>query len=296
MVESLKLAPLRLENLDAICRFNERLTAGALPASGQKSVLTEIVSGPDKVCDVSLEDQRVGIGVIIDSCANAHDAAELSILALDGNPSVMEEILSWALPILQEGPKQVIDLPNWSVLPFPPEWLERHGFTLGYSMYTMKFDPGLRQEPVPELPKEWRWQEYDDRYFEGYFETVRESFKEIPGAFIPEESAFRKRCYTLHPKASLLLEGDEVVGFVRIQLNGPQTGELAILGRHPKFRGRGAGLHIVERGLRQLQALDAFDIHLEVAATNRKALALYERFGFQLTGTRPVFRKKLRNP
>lgn len=290
--DGFSLLPLLPESFEAICSFNAEVTHNTLDINRQKDVLTKIVTGPDKVCDLSFKGKRVGVGVIIDGCLNTHNSAELSILVRDNNVSAMDKILEWALPIIQKGERTTIDLPEWNGLNFPSDWISRQGFNIGYYMCEMEYQPKSEPLDLAPLPNQWKWEEYSKKYFSSYYETLRESFKEVPGSFILEEADCLERSETQSPKVELLLQGEEVVGFVRVQMKNQNEGELAILGRHPKYRGHNVGIHLVQRGLGTLNKLGATKIYLEVAAVNNQALALYERLGFVLTKKMVVYQKR----
>lgn len=61
---------------------------------------------------------------------------------------------------------------------------------------------------------------------------------------------------------------------------------LAHLGVAPLWRSRGIGAQLVDHLIRQGVALGRRTAALDVAATNPRAQALYERLGFVVTGTR----------
>lgn len=292
LTEDYIIRPLKSDSLEEICSFNASVTNNTLDKNRQRDVLTKIVTGPDKVCDLTSNGKRIGVGVLIDGCENSSNSAELSILVPGSNVSAMDAVLNWAAPVIQKSERTTIDLPEWNGLKFPSDWILRNGFKVGYYMCEMEYDPKVEQpSPIP-TPSKWKWDTHNEKYFKSYYEVLRESFKEIPGCFIPEESVSRERSETQSPKVELLLQGDAVVGFVRVQMKSTDEGELAILGRHPKFRGHGVGSHLVNRGLDTLKKLGATKILLEVAATNNQALSLYEKSGFVLNKKMVVYQKK----
>ncbi|NII72754.1 ribosomal protein S18 acetylase RimI-like enzyme [Dyella sp. SG562] len=62
---------------------------------------------------------------------------------------------------------------------------------------------------------------------------------------------------------------------------------LAHLGVEPALRGRGIGVALIEHLAAQAAALGRMPLALDVAVTNPRAQALYERCGFAVTGERP---------
>jgi len=70
----------------------------------------------------------------------------------------------------------------------------------------------------------------------------------------------------------------------------PPSGDmhyLAHLGVDPALRGRGIGAALIDHLAAQAAALGRVRLALDVAASNPRAQALYERCGFAVTGERP---------
>jgi ribosomal-protein-alanine N-acetyltransferase len=82
----------------------------------------------------------------------------------------------------------------------------------------------------------------------------------------------------------LLFDGARIVGSVRVELSSrdPREGEVGSIGRHPEYRGRGLGERLLYEAFAQLSGRGATRLKLSVTASNRRALALYERFGFAI--------------
>lgn len=273
-------------------KFIETKTLGLMSVSRTREVLCQLITGPEKVCDLWNGSRRVGVGILLDTFQNMHNSAELTLIAENNDERVLDALLQWALPLAKKNRKGV-DLPEWQGLQFPQTWLERNGFIFGYSMNNMEHsNPKSASEKIP-VPAQWSWCEFREEFFNGYYALVKEAFKEIPGAFIPDEAVFRKRTELSSPKAMLLLQGKECVGFVRVEVKTPENAELAILGRNPKFRGQGVGPLLVQKGLELLVEMGAKSVKLEVAASNEQALQLYKRFGFKILDRTDVFQKTL---
>ena len=84
------------------------------------------------------------------------------------------------------------------------------------------------------------------------------------------------------------LEGGEVVGYVGSQtvLQEADMMNIAVADTH---RRRGIAKMLVEELIRQL---DAYQLTLEVRASNAPAIALYEALGFQQVGLRKNYYRK----
>ena len=63
-------------------------------------------------------------------------------------------------------------------------------------------------------------------------------------------------------------------------------GELANIAIADGHRGRGLGAHLLERMLDVGRERDVASVYLEVRASNKAAIGLYERFGFAQIGVR----------
>ncbi|SPE33117.1 SSU ribosomal protein S18P alanine acetyltransferase [Candidatus Sulfopaludibacter sp. SbA6] len=82
--------------------------------------------------------------------------------------------------------------------------------------------------------------------------------------------------------------GSGVCGYIVtcIRGNGPPCGtntraELVSVAVHPDHRGRGAASALMDSTLRRLRLRGVVRLGLMVRAANRKALAFYEKYGFQ---------------
>ena len=84
------------------------------------------------------------------------------------------------------------------------------------------------------------------------------------------------------------LDGEEVVGYVGSQtvLQEADMMNVAVADSH---RRRGIARALVEELIRQL---DAYQLTLEVRASNAPAIALYEKMGFQQVGLRKNYYQK----
>ena len=122
------------------------------------------------------------------------------------------------------------------------------------------------------------------------------------GSNLAREEAFADA--TWHERASGAAAGSERATFIAVDA-GQWVGMATGVARHPdgpeyspmlismfvdsSQRGRGVGAALVERVTEWARGLGATSLHLWATATNRSAIALYERCGFALTGqTRPL--------
>jgi len=69
----------------------------------------------------------------------------------------------------------------------------------------------------------------------------------------------------------------------------PGEGELLKVAVRPSARRQRIALRLIEHGLDELRSAGAVSAYLEVRETNRGAIALYERLGFESAGRRPSY-------
>ena len=84
----------------------------------------------------------------------------------------------------------------------------------------------------------------------------------------------------------------EPCGFTLLQSAADET-EILLLAVIPSARRRGIGRNLVRRALDSARADGITACHLEVAANNTAALALYKGLGFERVGQRPGYYRRL---
>ncbi|MBR2539243.1 MAG: GNAT family N-acetyltransferase [Mogibacterium sp.] len=111
-------------------------------------------------------------------------------------------------------------------------------------------------------------------------------------ASIDEEAAFI-RSYLDDGRSVMLLawDDDQIIGCGSISAMGRRMshrGEIAISVRK-SYWGRGAGSALMSSLIEQAGRADIEIISLEVRCDNKRAIHLYEKFGFRRIGTFPAF-------
>ena len=117
--------------------------------------------------------------------------------------------------------------------------------------------------------------EFQDRYkvlYNTCYHGMREALGIRPFDFIQDDSFFRSGMENVY----LLTDGDEIIGGVA--LKGEEIDDLIV---DPKYQGRGYGKQIL---LWALENIKTKNIFLRVADWNKKAISLYEKCGFEITG------------
>lgn len=111
------------------------------------------------------------------------------------------------------------------------------------------------------------------------------------GHFSASDLASRRAEPWWDPAGLILAEDDEgVVGFHWTKRHDANTGEVYVLGVHPRGSGRGLGGVLLDAGLHHLAAGGASRVILYVDAGNTPAVGLYHRSGFRVVHTDTLYR------
>ncbi len=230
---------------------------------------------PGAVIDLAVRGERALVAVVIDTCDNANDAAELVVLGFDpacADEAMLREALARAQAFAAEGPRSVIEVSTPGVFPVP--FLEQAGFVQSYQLHEMERAGG----GAPSV--RGAWSDADRSLGAELHALVRAAFADVPGSFVPTRETFVERLAAQPwPTRVCRVEG-RVAAFIRPE--GPEDGvgtigSVAVL---PSMQGRGLGRDALREGMRSLRALGATRFRLDVAVRNTRALRLYESEGF----------------
>jgi ribosomal protein S18 acetylase RimI-like enzyme len=171
--------------------------------------------------------------------------------------------------------------------------LEELGYREGFRAHTMLRDAPPPAE-LPPAPEGLRFVPLEPEAAAPYREAVAAAFAGIPAMrMLPIEALreqIRMEAQKPHVRRELLLDADgAIAGFLTVDAD-----EVRVLGRHPRWRGRGLGPLLLARALAHVAARGHRTAHLEVVASNAEALALYERVGFRRVRSVAILRKALR--
>lgn len=86
----------------------------------------------------------------------------------------------------------------------------------------------------------------------------------------------------------LVIEESDVVGFVDYWITF-ELGDITRIAVHPDFQGNGFGELLLKEALSQMKELLCERCQLEVRSSNKKAISLYEKMGFQTIGIRKQY-------
>jgi ribosomal protein S18 acetylase RimI-like enzyme len=277
----------------ACAAFVARVTGGVVRTERALDLMENLVAGPEAVRVLGDPASPRALGVLVDTCANAADAAELNLFATrETRAEDTRTLVEWALALARRGPRSMMDVALYEG-GADREALTGAGFASAYTLHSMRLDPLRDAVPGGPPPSGFEWRDLTPELVPALYETTCLAFADVPGAFLPDLEAYRARC-ALFPNAlrSLLTDGVRVAAFVRCEVSG-DAGEVLSLGRHPAFRGAGLGRLVLARGLELLLAAGARSATLEVAAVNQRALRVYDAAGFVRTGSLEIVRRSI---
>ena len=149
-------------------------------------------------------------------------------------------------------------------------------------------------DAVPrEVPEGVRLRPFTDADADAFLAVNAAAFADHPeqGHFSAADLANRQSEAWWDPAGLILAEDAEgVVGFHWTKRHDDVTGEVYVLGVHPRGGGRGLGGVLLDAGLAHLAAGGNSRVILYVDAGNAPAVALYERSGFRVVHTDTLYR------
>ena len=139
--------------------------------------------------------------------------------------------------------------------------------------YKMEYkNPVEERSLVQMIPYSSDYQERYKALYNVCYHEMREALGIRPFDFIQDDSFFTSGMENVY----LLTDGNEIIGSVA--LKGEEIDDLIV---NPKYQGRGYGKQIL---LWALENIDSERIFLRVADWNKKAISLYGKCGFEITG------------
>lgn len=119
-------------------------------------------------------------------------------------------------------------------------------------------------------------------------ETLKTVYGKSPWSYAIFWSELTKKSDGLYLK---MLQDKTFIGFIGIRIDGTEAHitNLAIL---PNFQNKGFGSLLLEQGLLFAKAKKCLTLSLEVKKSNIPAIALYEKFGFFVTGVKEKYYKE----
>jgi GNAT superfamily N-acetyltransferase len=166
------------------------------------------------------------------------------------------------------------------------ELLKRRGYSDAYAYLAL-----VAEVPWTVESDDADWRDVDASNVDAAYACCREAFlaSSAPVAS-PEEG--RATLLGADPPPRVLLAEGTAAAAVRVlwRDEAARQAELRFLCRDPRFRGQRLGDRALSEAFRVLRCMGASSVQLDVASTNRAALALYERWGFRRVEQEEVHR------
>jgi GNAT superfamily N-acetyltransferase len=288
--------PFDTQDIERVLSFCADHPASDLPTTLRRRFLTTLTSSTEGVVELTANDGAVVIAVVIDEIESDADCAVMELLAVREGPSLpalLATALDAAEPFVRGGARSGIEAP---VQPGQTAWgallqsrSYHHAFT-SYDMETAAREP----PPTPPLPgPEWRWERAHVGHAIPYYASLQAAMAGIPGFYPSSFEKFRERLGQPGGLDTVLLCGARVAGFACGVIKHADLGYISLIGRHPRFRGQGLGEILLAYTMGALAELGAVRYGLDVTASNAGAIDLYQRHGFEVEQSVPVYRALL---
>ncbi|ATB28615.1 GNAT family N-acetyltransferase [Melittangium boletus] len=283
-----------------VATFVQAHPAPGMSLDDARRIVTSLVRGPEAVLDLEDERGRWVVAAVVDTCASVDHSADLVPLGLrerEVTPQALHHLLDRAEACVLQGPLSTLDI---TLTPERESWeepLRARGYAPAYSLYALERPAeGPPLAPRAPLPQGWRWMELEEDQLPDYHRVVSAAFASVPGAFVPPLEEMAQAVSRAERRPHVLVEDRKVHAFTTVRVHAREdglAGEVRTLGREPGLRGTGLGEHALGRALELLRAERVTRFELEAAARNDAALRLYQRHGFQIVRSVPLFRRRL---
>ena len=299
----LRRVPFAPGDVDAIVAFC--VAHGALYDAGLlRFLLLELTSDPAGVIVVGDDGGPALVATVVDRARNGADAASLETLGVRAPiaaAAFTRLVIEPAVAFARAGARSALHValpPALRPAEGAEDALRDAGFAHAYDSFAMRRPASAPTPASPEaLPAGWSWAALGASRVEEAHAALLEIFRDAPSTNTPPLEEFREAVVSGAARWHVLLDGGRLAGLVRIVLHGAGAGirgEIRVLGRVPRYRGRALGPRLMAEGLRLLRADGAGAVELSVEAANERALELYRRFGFEVVARTPVFALALR--
>ncbi len=243
--------------------------------------LLSLARDEGSVFDVHDRAGRALVAVLTDLCENSGQACELMLLAcreMAPGEELIEACVRAALAAASRGPHAHLEIALVPLLRPFRDLLTARGFAPRYEMITM----AQRHSPhAVSAPARWDWRDLGAEDLSAFRGLSRAAFQGHPGVNYPPEGHNEARYLRRTPPVRLLHENAVLIGSVAVHIEQDGTGMIETILRHPDHARRGAGPVLLTEALRLLRAAGCQNIRLDASVENRRALRLYQNFGFE---------------
>ncbi|MBB5019723.1 ribosomal protein S18 acetylase RimI-like enzyme [Chitinivorax tropicus] len=273
-------------------QFIETYPASGFDVATAWRVLTDVAQSNQDAIEVHLQGRLSAVFTVVPTGFGTSIA---DLLAWNGHALTAEDIVRVLRALAEQAHRQGSQAVEIGVEPWlagAETVLNEVGFEWQYTMYGMS-RPAALPAAVFAPPSPLIWRRCREEDIVAYHRMLQRTFV-VPGVVIPplESTAEYQR---KHP-SWVLADQDRLAGFVNVKVyeqDGKRVGEVASIGRDPDFQGHHLGEVLMSKALSELQQQPLDEICLVVAAINKRALGLYQRFDFAITDQTEFYRKAL---
>jgi ribosomal protein S18 acetylase RimI-like enzyme len=269
-----------LEALIAFC------AAHPVPDIDSERFLRHLCSRSDAVIDLR---HRGVVAAILDRAPAASGAVAFDLLGCKPgatDAATVETVLTCALESGHRLGIKGLELMLGSHWAAHRAAIERFGFTLCYRDLDMRCERPDWGADTP-LPGGLAWSDLGRAWIDPYLEMQRAAFATLPGVYFPDPAEQRRVLIAGASRVRKLSDGKRILAGLRY---APETAFLHSIVRNPAVKGQGFGRLVLDEARRELPGRA---LTLNVVSSNRVAVDLYHRHGFEILREHDVLAKSL---
>jgi GNAT superfamily N-acetyltransferase len=258
--------------------------AHPVPDSDAERFLRHLNSGPAAIIDRRAEG---AVCVILDRARSGIGCAPLELAGVRAGAlteALAQDLVAAAAAQAGRLGLKGIDLmvtPEWA--PYRPG-IENAGFAFAYGDLDMLCSaPDWGQDVA--VPDGLAWRDLEPPLIEEFLRIYRAAFADLAGVYFADEAEQRRVLTVGRGAIRVLSDGSRILAALRF---APDEAFLHSIVRDPAAKGRGFGRLVLDEARRQLPGRP---LTLNVVSSNRVAVELYRRHGFEITADRDVLTK-----
>jgi ribosomal protein S18 acetylase RimI-like enzyme len=246
--------------------------------------MRRLISRPDLVFDLFLENKRVATAVLIDKIQNKGNNACLEFLGV--NP---QQDLSQIYKLVLQAAKNRLPRQRSGIeITLCDDFKFLAGLIVSEGFFPY-FDTFEMISETKSSPAALEIEELCQTDFPECYKVLEESFKENPDIASPGFEAWKlSRLEAKNSIAWVYKDHGKIIGYLNLSINR-EYGEIKSVGVLPDQRGKGIGRQLISYMLNYLYHNQIPYCHLTVATQNLNALQLYKKLGFRVESHYQVF-------
>lgn len=282
------------DHVDRLVRFCVDHPAMELPPTLLRRIMLNLCTSNHGVVALEWRGELALVAICADRLENpdSHAAADVCGLRADLEPAIQSQLINEALECVERFVRPTgrpgIDITLTQSLAAHSAVLTKRHYAFAFTGYDM-LTPAMPPPPPVAPPPGLAWSPAHPALIRSYYDTLYAAMEPVPGAYVASFDTFEARVANAEIPHELLVFEGGVAGFSIVSLAGSGEGSVTTLGRHPNFRGRGLGPVLLTRAMNTLANRGARFFRLDVSADNPAALALYEKFGFEIVEELPTW-------